>query len=69
MRWTAAPDSSWIENYEKGFKYDRYELTILEVHNRYVTVGLLTQLSMEFAPTDDNGGTPYPERREYDDRS
>ena len=53
---SAYPLETWFANYEKGFKYDRYELSILEVHDHYVTIGLLTQLCMNFFPTEEEGG-------------
>lgn len=39
---------TWLANYEKGFKYDFYDLTILNVRDRETTVQLLHKLDMRY---------------------
>jgi Immunity protein 35 len=53
---TALPKEHWIANYERGFKYARYDLCILTVADLEATTRLLGRLNLQFViPEEDNG--------------
>jgi hypothetical protein len=45
---SAYPRETWLENYEKGFKYDAYDLEILEIHDFQTALEMLLKLDMQY---------------------
>lgn len=61
---SAYPLETWFANYEKGFKYDWYDLTITSVRDLATTVRFLRRLDMFLeAPELSNGISATVERR------
>ena len=56
---SAFPVDRWVANYEKGFKYYRYDLTILAVSDLVTAIGLLLQLSMQHVIPEEAVGTVW----------
>ena len=56
---SAFPLEKWIANYEKGFKYHRYDLTILAVSDLNAATGLLHQLYMHYVIPEAAYGTVW----------
>ena len=54
---TAEPIEHYIRNYEKGFKYDLYDLTILSVADLATTLDCLVRLSMQYVVPEFEHGT------------
>lgn len=55
---SAYPRERWIANYERGFKYDRYDLNVVAVSDFRMAVGLLQRLGMQYViPEEENGTT------------
>jgi Immunity protein 35 len=53
---SAYPPETWLENYEKGFKYNTYNLTILQVKNLSTTIEALLKLDIQYViPELENG--------------
>jgi hypothetical protein len=53
---SAYSPETWLENYEKGFKYNAYDLTILQVKNLSATIEALLELDMQYViPELENG--------------
>ena len=53
---SAYPPQKWIANFERGFKYYRYDLRVIAVTNIPAAVKLLGKLGMQYVvPEEDNG--------------
>src|SRR5260221_7754332 len=59
-----APEK-WLENYVKGFKYERYDLTIHSVADIETTVDCLARLSMTYVVPEYEHGTLWKIPREF----
>ena len=55
----------WLANYEKGFKYDGYDLTVLAVFDTEVAIGLLARLDMRYVVPEEHDGTVWVIPRPY----
>jgi hypothetical protein len=44
---SAYPSETWLANYEKGFKYDAYDLEILQINDLPETLKALSMLDMQ----------------------
>jgi hypothetical protein len=53
------PLEKWIANYEKGFKYHRYDLTISAVSDLVTAIELLHQLGMQYVVPEAANGTVW----------
>jgi hypothetical protein len=62
---SAFPIETWLANYEKGFKYDFYDLTILSVADPAATVDSLARLSMQYVVPEFERGTLWKIPREF----
>lgn len=56
---SAFPLEKWIADYEKGFKYDRYDLTILAVSDLAVATELLERLYLHYVVPEEENGTVW----------
>jgi hypothetical protein len=56
---SAYPLEVWIANYEKGFRYDRYDLTITSVRDLSTTVRLLHRLRMAYVIPEEEHGVKW----------
>ena len=63
---SAYPPEKWIANYKHGFKYDRYDLTILKVADLEETLTLLQRLGMTYALPAEEYRTVWVIPRFYD---
>ncbi len=59
------PPEQWIANYERGFKYDRYDLIILAVTDLGRAIGLLDRLDMQYVVPEEDNGTVWMIPRRY----
>lgn len=62
---SAYPTERWIANYERGFKYHRYDLTVSAVSDPEAAVGLLARLDMTYVIPEPDGGTVWVIPRRY----
>ncbi len=65
---SAYPAQQWIANYERGFKYNRYDLSIVTVTNMPRTIELLGRLDMRYVIPEEENGTVWviPQRYTLD---
>lgn len=56
---------TWFANYEKGFKYELYDLTVLNVRDRETTVQLLHRLNMQYVVPEWAYGTEWRIPKQY----
>lgn len=62
---SAYPLEQWIANYERGFKYDRYDLHIVAVSSMSVSIDLLLRLDMRFVVPENVNGAVWRIPRSY----
>jgi hypothetical protein len=56
---SAYPAEQWIANYERGFKYDRYDLCVVAVTSLPRTIELLDFLDMHYVVPEEEYGTVW----------
>ena len=59
------PVQQWIANYERGFKYDRYDLCIVAVASLPKTMELLYLLDMHYVEPEEEYGIVWKIPRQY----
>jgi len=62
---SAYPRERWIANYERGFKYECYDLTIIAVSDLERAIGLLQRLDMVYVIPEEENGTVWRIPRRY----
>ena len=62
---SAYPPEKWIANYEKGFKYNSYDLTITDVRCMPTTVKLLEKLDMIYVIPEEQYGVVWRIPQQY----
>lgn len=62
---SAYPAQQWIANYERGFKYNRYDLSIVAVTNMPRAIELLGRLDMQYVVPEEENGTFWVIPRRY----
>lgn len=62
---SAYPRETWIANYERGFKFDRYDLIISSVSAIETTMRLLARLDMQYVVPEEDNGTVWVIPRRY----
>ncbi len=62
---SAYPAEQWIANYERGFKYERYDLAIVSASDPARALGLLERLGMTWVAPEDAHGTVWRIPRPY----